>query len=192
MTPQSQAWSRELREFISDRRRKRPYRDRSKFRDDEEWHYRIIGGGIISWLRHCCPYFMRERAFFADLRKFEKDPTIVFTSNEPGLVAAREILGDDFSGILSLYPTEYASWLKKRPDDNFQWHIHTWSYFSKLDKETLAKAQKNHRISSGESYWLEKEGTMHGELAGIGADHLWKWNGKKPILIEGAINQWVS
>ena len=56
----------------------------------------------------------------------------------------------------------------------------------------MAKKVENYPIGSGESYWLHKEGTMCGESFGRGGDHLWKWNGSQPVLLEESINQWVS
>lgn len=192
MTPQTKAWSRGLREFIANCRQKLPYRARKDFRDAEEWQCRIIGGSFISWLRQHGPNLIQERAFFADYEKLDKEPIIVFTSEESGLVASQEILEGDSSRVLPLYPAEYARWLDKRPDEKFQCHIHTWSYFTELDEDAFDRAQKSHQITDGETYWLHKEGTTCGPAFGRGGDHLWKWDGEKPVLLEEAFNQWVS
>ena len=127
----------------------------------------------------------------AELQNFEKDPYIVFTSESPGLVAAREILRKGPANIVFLYPDEFTEWLKDNPDPEYRWHIHTWSFFAPVDAATAKKAKK-HPCSEGESLWLHKEGTMCGHLFGRGGDHLWKWNGREPELLEEAVNQWVS
>jgi hypothetical protein len=128
---------------------------------------------------------------FADWENWEKEPFIVFTSEQPGLVAAREILEDESERIAFLYPTEFVEWNKSHPDENFRWHVHTWSFFAPLDSETKKKATQ-YPLAAGETYWLHKEGTMCGPLFGRGGDHLWKWNGNEPELLQECLNQWVS
>ena len=127
----------------------------------------------------------------AEFQNCEKDPIIVFTSERPGLVAAREILRKGPANIAFLYPDEFTAWLNNHPGPDYLWHIHTWFFFAPVDVETAKKAEK-YLCSEGESFWLHKEGTMCGQLFGRGGDHLWKWNGREPKLLEECVNQWVS
>jgi hypothetical protein len=127
----------------------------------------------------------------AELQNFEKDPYIVFTSDSSGLVAAREILSKGPANIVFMYPDEFTEWLKKNPDSDYRWHIHTWSFFGPVDEETEKEAEK-YQCSEGESLWLHKEGTMCGNLFGRGGDHLWKWNGRDAELLEEGMNQWIA
>jgi len=115
----------------------------------------------------------------------------VFTSTEPGLVAAREILEEGYDTISFLYPEEFTEWLAVNPDPDYRWHVQTWSYFTSVDAVTIEKTKK-YPLGDGESYWLHREGTMCGKLFGRGGDHLWKWNGTEPVLLEECINQWIS
>ena len=191
MKEEGQNWFRALANFIAACRTKRPIISRDSLTAEAEWQCRIIGGSLIAWLEKHGPPLLQERAFLATLQNWEKDPFIVFTSEQPGLVAAREILEEGPATIAFLYPAEFALWLKKKPDADYQWHVHTWSYFAPLDEETRKKTEK-FPLSEGESYWLHKEGTMCGQLFGRGGDHLWKWDGQEPVLLEECINQWVS
>lgn len=192
MNLDTETWSQELREFIADCRRTRPLRPRADLREDEERQCRIIGRGFISWLNEYGPHLLRERAILADSENWDKDPIVVFTSEESGLVAANEILDGDLSKILYLYPDELKSWHALRPDKEYLYHVHTWSCFIPLGKDVLREARKKYPISKHESYWLHDEGTICGQNFGRGGSHLWKWDGEKPKLLEEAISQWVS
>jgi len=192
MNPQTEKWSQGLREFIASRRSKIPLRPRSELNDYEEWQCRIIGGSLISWLREHGPNFIRERAVLSDWEGWDKNPIVVFSSDEPGLVAANEILRGDSSAVLWLYRDELKDWYALQADDKYVHHVHTWSCFATLDEAMLSKARKKHPISNGESYWLHDEGTICGPNFGRGGSHLWKWNGEKPELLEEVIDQWVS
>ena len=123
----------------------------------------------------------------------EEDPYIVFTSTEPGLVAAREILEDTEPGsVLFLRPKEFEDWVKIQPDAEYRWHVHYWSYFRTEEAEADAALGEAYPLKKGERFWIHCEGTMCGELFGRGADHLWLWNGSTPVLLEEGINMWVS
>ena len=191
MKADGKKWLRGLKRFIRECREKRSLPNRNALSAMEEIQCRIIGGSLIAWLREHGPRFIQERAVEAELQNFEKDPYIVFTSELPGLVAASEILSKGPANIVFLYPDEFMEWLKDNPDPDYLWHIHTWSFFAPVDADTAKKAEK-YPCSEGESLWLHKEGTMCGNLFGRGGDHLWKWNGREPELLEEALNQWVS
>ncbi|NLB54396.1 MAG: hypothetical protein GX811_01270 [Lentisphaerae bacterium] len=191
MKEEGQNWFNDLREFITDCRKKKPINDWDNLSVEADSQSRIIGGCFVDWLEKHGPSLLKERAFLAKLNNWEKDPFIVFTSDEPGLVVASEILEEGSDSIACLYPDEFTFWLKKHPDPEYRWHIHTWSYFLPLDKETKKKT-KTFPLAAGESYLLHREGTMCGELFGRGYDHLWKWNGEELVLLEESINQWVS
>lgn len=184
-------WFDGLKAFATSCRVKHPLIDRGDLSTADEMQCRIIGGNLISWLNEHGARLLEERAVLADLKGWEKDPFIVFTSEQPGLVAAREIIEDASDTIVFLRPAEFSEWLKDHPDKEYCWHVHTWSYFAPLGAETEKKADE-YILEAGESYWLHKEGTMCGQLFGRGSDHLWKWNGKEPELLQEALDQWVS
>jgi hypothetical protein len=191
MTEAGFDWFFELRDDMREFRRSHPLVAREALSLEEEMKCRIIGGSLIRWLEEYGPRLMQERSVLAKLKGWESDPFIVFTSEQPGLIAANEILDRKSSQIAFLYPAEFTRVTKIRPDAEYQWHVHTWSYFTTLDADTLQRAAK-YPLAPGETYWLHKEGTMCGQLFGRGGDHLWKWNGKKPELLEECFNQWVS
>jgi hypothetical protein len=191
MKDEGQNWFDGLKRFVGECRTRCPVISRDKLSIMEEMQCRIIGGSLIAWLQKYGPRLIQERAMLAGLKNWEKDPFIVFTSDRPGLVAAREILDEEPAAIAFLYPNEFTEWLNNHPDPEYRWHIHTWSFFAPVDVDSTKKAKK-HQISKGESLWLHKDGTMCGQLFGRGADHLWKWNGREPELLEECFNQWVS
>lgn len=192
MNAEGQNWFNGLKRFAGECRAKRPVVSRDDLTVAEEMQCRIIGGSLIAWLQNYGPLLIQERAMLlAPYKDMEKDPFIVFTSEQPGLAAGREILGEDHATIVSLYPAEFTEWLLKHPDPEYRWHVHTSSFFTDVDAETAKKAEK-YTVSPGETLWLHKEGTVCGELFARGGDHLWKWDGHEPKLLEECVNQWVS
>jgi len=191
MKQQGEEWFDGLIRFIGECRSGKPIADRTDLNMKQEMQCRIIGGSLIAWLEEHGPHLLQERAFLANLRGWERDPFIVFTSYEAGIVAANEILEENSGRFAVLYPQEFSVWLETNPDADYLWHVHVWSLFGELDTTTLRKAAQ-YALSEGESYMLHKEGTRCGPLFGRGGDHLWKWTGTEAILLQECINQWIS
>jgi len=191
MKEQGTKWFDELKAYTAECRKHRPLTLRDDLSVCEEMQCRIIGGSLIGWLQEYGPRLLQERAVLSDFEGWEKDPFVVFTSEQPGLVAANEILEETPPTITCLYSDEFAEWTKTHPDEGYCWHIHTWSFFMAPDADEI-KAAARYPLVEGETYWLHKEGTVCGPLFGRGGDHLWKWNGEEPKLLEECFNQWVS
>jgi hypothetical protein len=191
MNEQGTKWFDGLRAFLAECRDQRPLIARKDLSAAEERQCRIIGGSLIRWLQNYGPSLLEERAMLADFENWEKDPCIVFTSEQPGVVAANEILKASPPTIVFLYPDEFTRWTESHPDPEYRWHVHTWSFFAPLDPMTGQRAAR-YPLAAGETYWLHKEGTMCGPLFGRGGDHLWKWDGENATLLEEGFNQWIS
>jgi hypothetical protein len=186
-------WAAQLREHAAACRTTVPLPDRDTLTAAQEWHCRIVGGTILTWLRQVGPRFLQERAVICTLQDIDRDPTIVFTSDLPGLVAAREIVGPDHERVIYLLEDEFAAAPARVADPQYKWHVHFWSFFrSEIDPDFAAEARARHPIPEGCIYWQHSEGTMWAVNAGRGADHLWRWDGHKPELLEEAMSQWVS
>ncbi len=83
--------------------------------------------------------------------------------------------------------------ITESPDEEHRWHVHFWSFF--LDEAQpgfLKIGCRKYPIPTSCVYWQHIEGTMWGRLAGRGVDHLWKWDGAEPVLLEEALTHWVS
>ncbi len=184
-------WFNDLKSYTTECRRHNPLPCRDRLSLAEEMQCRIIGGSLLEWLQNYGPHILQERAVLAKLHDWSKDPCIVFTSEQPGLIAASEILHVCKPTITCLLPEEFTRWLNIYPDPDYRWHIHTWSYFATLDVVAVQKARQ-YPLTAKESYWLHKEGTMCGSLFGFGGDHLWKWNGSEPTLLEECFSKWCS
>lgn len=125
--------------------------------------------------------------------RIEPEPIIVFTSDVPGLVAAQPIVGSDHERIVFLLDSEFDALPLKPLDPTYRWHVHYWSRFrTELDAEFLARARAKHPLPNGHSYWQHSEGTMWTINAGNGGDHLWRWDGQTPELLEAAMTRWVA
>jgi hypothetical protein len=186
-------WVAQLREYVAGCRAKAPLPDRDALTEAQEWHCRIIGGTLLTWLRQVGPRFLPERAVMCNLLGIDRDPAIVFTSDLPGLVAAREIVGPDHERVIYLLGDEFAAAPPRAADLEYKRHVHVWSFFCpEVEPAFEAEARAKHPIPDGCGYWQHCEGTMWAVNAGRGGDHLWRWDGHKPELLEQAMSQWVS
>lgn len=194
MQAAGQEWISELRSHVDKLRDHHPLPDRQSLDPVEEWQCRIIGGALLNWLREIGPNFLQERQVMCGLLGIEPDPLVVFTSTAPGLIAATQIITSEIESVVFLKDEEFATWSRQHSDNEYRWHVHFWSYFApRPNQEFLAQCQEQYPLDDEtETYWQHVEGTMWGQQAGRGADHLWKWDGKEPLLLEEAFSHWVS
>jgi len=186
-------WFENLREEVAILRERSPLSPAINLSEAHEWQRRIIGGSIIAWLEQHGPGILQERQVLHKLMNVDPAPGIVFTSNIAGLLAAQEIIEVDNQEVLYLHEKEFQHWLKKNPDPEYKWHVHFWSFFREpTNKEFASKSRKAYPLNNGSVYWQHSEGTMWGPLAGRGVEHLWQWDGVKPVLLEEAFQSWVS
>lgn len=129
MNEAGQEWFDGLKAFIEECRAEQPIVERDTLSTIEEMQCRIIGGSLISWLQSHGPRMLQERTFFSKLQQWEDDPFIVFTAEQPGLVAANEILDEPGERIAFLYPQEFNQWLEEHPDPEYFWHVHNLVVF---------------------------------------------------------------
>jgi len=149
--------------------------------------FHIIKGALLSWISNfkatTGPWHAEEDG---------NRPCMVFTSQSPGLVAAREITKEKDLPLVFLYPEELSVFLQSLPEKKYQYHMHIWSYFlEELDSETKKIAER-YPLNSRESYWLHVEGIMAGPKRARGAEHLWSWNGSHTRLLKKNFRQWAT
>lgn len=189
---EAQDWLDGLSRYIEHCRQETPLPNRSDLTESDECQCSIVGSSILNWLRRYGPAFLRERQVLAPMLDISPDPAIVFTSNIPGLVAANIVFEGCPEEYVFLSESELQPWLEEHPDDEYRWHVNFWSAFRDMTTEMIEAAEKKYPLPSGSSYWLHREGTMWGKLAGRGVDHLWQWDGQTPVLLEEAFMSWVS
>ena len=183
-------WTAELRKHIAECRAKRPLTPRKSLSAAEEWRCRLVGGALMRWMKETGPRFLQERSVMCKTLGIDPEPFIAFTSDAPGLAAANQVIGADNPRADFLFEDEFQSCPARLTDPGYKWHIHFWSYVSPtLDPKVEAEARARHPIADGCVYWLHREGTLWAANAGRGADHLWKWDGEKPELLEEAYTQ---
>jgi len=186
-------WADDLRRFATACRSMRPLPERGTFTPAQEWQCRIVGGALLTWLREHGPRLLQERAVMATLLRVDPDPVIVFTSDVPGLVAANEILGSDHERVVMLLDEEFAEAEARAADHGFVRHVHVWSRFlPELERDFAAVARTKHPLPATSSYWQHAEGTTWAPNAGRGGNHLWRWDGRQPELLEEAMTHWVA
>lgn len=175
-------------------RAKSPLPARESFTPSEEHQCQLLGGALIGWLEQRGPSLLRQRELTALAMPFAfpglgQEPTIVFISDQPGLVAAQEILDPPSPGILCLGFAEYQALRNLYPDERWQYHI---VYQSHLQQHPEDVDPAQYPIQKGEVYWLHEERTILGRLFGRGADHLWKWDGQQCELLQEGYGHWIS
>lgn len=193
MTDDTSQWVAQLRAYAAECRAVAPLPENDALSDAQKWHYRIVGGSLLTWLQQHGPQFLQARVALCTVLGIDRDPAIVFTSDVPGLLAAQEIIGPHHERVVYLLKEEFAALSLRQADREFKHHVHVWSYFrSEPESEFVAQARSMHPIPERCSYWQHVEGTMWAMRAGRGGDHLWKWDGRKPELLKEAISHWVS
>lgn len=182
------SWSEALKAFSQSQYDSNPILDHDKLTDEDEWQYRIIGGGIVGFLEHGLPRILQERQVLL-MNKFDPNPFVVLTSDMTGLLAAHEIIPESSENIVHLLHTDYEQWEQQYPVDEFNFHIHHWSYFRELDQELLARAKEAYPSEEVDGFRVHTEGHLWGKNCGAFGDHLWRWNGAELELIEEAFSQ---
>lgn len=180
-------WVTSLRTYIADRRARHPLPGRADLSLAQEWQCRIVGGSLCTWLDRWGPGILEQRSVLHQAADVEENALVVFTSDVAGLVAAAEII-DAITAerVAYLLTREYEAWIG-RHDDDFRYHLHTWSEFLvPPEKELLAQARGQFKLARGERFWQHSEGTLWAPQCGQGADHLWKWDGRQPELLAEA------
>jgi hypothetical protein len=162
--------------------------DRQSLSEEEEWQCRIIGGEFISWYKHDLSYILQQRIAL-QVRQFDKEPILVFTTSIPGLVATREIIKEPSENLVCLLHHKFEKWIGRNPVDEFIFHIHHWSYFKPIDEDLLELAQTSYPKIDPAEFRIHTSGDLWGERCGLGADHLWRWNGSIMELIEESCSQ---
>jgi hypothetical protein len=94
-----------------------------------EWQCKVLGGTLVGWSKREIPEIMKMRSVLAKMAGLSPKPQIVFLSDEPGLVAAAEILGEQPSGVVTLTPDQYALWSGAMCGDRLRWCIENSSLF---------------------------------------------------------------
>ena len=159
----------------------------------QEWHRRIVGGALQTWLWEHGPHILQERATLAHLLDADREPSIVFTGDAAGLLAAEEIVGPVNDRVAYLLEEEFAAAEPPLADPGYVRHVHVWSRFlPNVDAGITEQARARYPIPSSSEYWQHAKGTMWGVNAGRGVNHLWRWDGREMELLEEAMAGWVA
>jgi hypothetical protein len=162
-----------LRAYAGECRRIQPWPARSALSTLAEWQGQVLGGTLIGWLKREFPEVMNVRSVLAKKAGFIPRPEIVILSNEPGLVAAVEILGEKPSSFVTLTPDQYALWSGAMCEDRLCWCIEFSSLLVTPSRSAVKRFRKEYPVPRGSVYWIHAETTDYGRLAGVGGLYLW-------------------
>lgn len=185
-----QVWSDALKEFTQTQRHQNPIPDRDSLSDEEEWHCRIIGGEFMGWYQRHLRDILGQRTVLR-VMNLDPKPLIVFTTTMPGLVAAQEIMPEPSENLVYLLHSEFEEWEQEHQVDEFNFHIHHWSYFQKIDEELLSQAKDKYPEVGTPEYRIHTSGDLWAEQCGVQGKHLWRWSGEEMELLEEAFSQVV-
>ena len=182
----------ELRRFIDEQRTKSPLPARESLTPKDECMCQLLGGHLISWAERFSPPLLQERAVLWSLKDWETDPYFVILTDIPGLVAAREILGDSDQAWY-LRPEEFTLFGQRHPDRDFNYHIELESVIdANCDTDTRQQVVRKYPLQPGEEYLFHTDITTLGPLFARGGQHLLKWTGTHINLLEEGFEGWVS
>ncbi len=191
-------WRAGATSLAQDMRSRNPLPARESLSPAQEHQCRILGEALVAWLQHGEPAQRRMRNQHAAALPFAFSPLdpeapAVYVSDEPGLIAASEILDPVTPGILCLSYSEYTTLQKLCPDREYKFHLLHRSHIEvEPEGSELERARRLHPLKAGECYWLHKESTMLGRLFGRGFDALWKWDQNEATLLDLDYGSWVS
>ena len=110
-------WIAELRTFAADTRQRNPTPDRSALSAEDDQQRQIIGSVFHHWGWNDDGGLNRIQGQREILGGATDLPTIVFSTNWPGLVAARELLPEDpASPVICLLQSEFAEFNQRMLD----------------------------------------------------------------------------
>lgn len=186
MSPEGDEWFDRLQQHAARCRDEDPIPARETLSEAVEFQCRIIGGHMIQWLHEWGPRLLMERKAHNADKAVEDEPFVLFLTDTPGLVAAREILDDgDDSPIAYMRAGEFEAFSAVHPDEQLRWHITVESGFHELtDEAERALALRKHALQPGEVFWIHHAvSTLRPQFA-RGGGHLWVWDGKEAQMVE--------
>lgn len=181
----------DIKKHLLSCRGKNPIPARDELDALQEQQCRILGGHLISWLQEWGPELLRERAALVATRNWDVNPLICFQSDMPGLVAAREILRDEPGNVVWGLLADYES--LATTDENYIYHVELRSFMTQVKSSELNRTiRARHPKKRSEKYYIHFDKSVIGPLFARGAKHLWKWDGNELVLLEEAVEAWVS
>ena len=184
-----QEYKDQLLSFANRQREHHPIKDVKEL-TEQDWHRRIIGGSLMTWLDHRLPGILGERHTLR-VSDFDQKPIVVFTTTPLGMAAAQDVMGESPEDFVCLLREEFERWEENHRDGGFKSHIQTWSYFDHPSPELhedLAEAYPSARV---DQLRFHRTGDMWSPNCGVFADHLWQWIGESMELLLEANSEGV-
>ena len=184
-----QEYKNELLAFAKRKHQDRPIEDPKEL-TEQDWHRRIIGGSLVTWLDQRLPGVLAERRTLKVL-DFDQESIVVFATTPPGVAAARDIMRDSREDFVYLLHEEFEHWQTKHRDDGFKFHIHYWSYFDNPSPELHEDLAEAYPWVPVDQLRFHRTGDVWGPNCGVFADHLWQWTGESMELLMEAYSEGV-
>ncbi len=134
----------------------------------------VQGGGFANFVQEQLPLVLEERDLAAQIGGAVASPTLIWVTDEPGMIAAALMLDPDAPQLLAVPESVFETWIDAHPDWHCRHHVEYIAVFSRLDDEDLASLSDAQR-ASGAEWLMHKVGIIWGEDAGHEARHLWRW-----------------
>ncbi|WP_395739574.1 hypothetical protein [Prosthecobacter sp.] len=190
-------WAEGLRQHVKKRFQDDPIPERKSLTSMQEMQCRILGGHLLGWLDNWGPSLIQERNVYAGLRApsepvQDKEPVILFIMDDPGLVAARQIIRDTSGRLIYARPDHVREYTEAFPDEDYLFHCVLESWFEKEvghpDKELCEKYHLDPQVKIGTHH----DCSIMGPLFARGALHLWSFTDDDFTMVEEAYQTWVS
>lgn len=199
MSEYKNIWADELRGLVQECFKLEPIPARESLTPLQEMQCRILGGHLLNWLDNWGPQLILERNVYADLRPpderpEDKEPIIVFVMDEPGLVAAREIIRDTSGRLVYVRKKDFDFCMAINPDPGYVCHCVLQSLFLEEGEQGVDFTALRERFSldADTPIGVHYDCSTMGPLFARGGLHLWAFTEDGPKLIEEAFESWVS
>ena len=166
-------WARSLGERIAFLRGRAGVPSRSALSKVQEQQCRVLGGHLAGWLRSGGPELLAQRAAMSLLAGLEPSPVIVYVTDTPGLVAARQILSEQDDVVLCLRD-ELERVPEEAADLDYRLHCELHSYFERsLAGDRARELRRLHSLDPAAELWIHHTCSVMGPLFVRGEKHLW-------------------
>ena len=135
---------------------------------------------------------IQERNIVSRGLPLDKEPVIVIATDDPGLVAASQIIGPPKDTLVYGRLNHVRDYDTIAPDREFACHCEMASYFEDVDEKRARSLRKQHGLKPRAQIFVHYECSTLGPSFARGARHLWTFQDDTLSLVAEAFERWIS
>ncbi|MFU8804444.1 MAG: hypothetical protein ACNA8W_11585 [Bradymonadaceae bacterium] len=155
----------------------------------QNWQRRITGGLIVQFFEFLEKSDLEE--LYPALKELPLHRRVfLLVTDEPGMIAARELMDMDSPQAIALLKEEWRALLESDDFDEDETYVHHYQCWSVWHQ--IIPTGWELPTDVGGEFWVHEEGFALAGEAGRGAQHLWVWDGREMTLSKETMTSWVS